>query len=201
MHPSVPAKLRKLSSDGHLVVIISNQGGLIARPHKLKQFKTKVEMICAVLHVPVLLLSALTDDIFRKPKAGMYQKFLELVGMEKYSLEILSKSFFVGDAAGRKNDHSDCDRKFALNLNIPYFVPEDFFLGKVTPLPAIWTPKDYISEVIHPPECILSFSIVFVVGPPNSGKTWICDKYLVPYGFSVIDSVDKVLRQCRFLLL
>lgn len=50
-------------------------------------------------------------------------------------------SFFVGDAAGRqypgrKSDFSSTDRKWALNIGIPFFTPEVirlemlFFLSK-----------------------------------------------------------------------
>ena len=33
-------------------------------------------------------------------------------------------SFFVGDAAGRKDDFSGTDRKWALNVDIPFRTPE-----------------------------------------------------------------------------
>lgn len=36
-------------------------------------------------------------------------------------------SFFVGDAAGRPRDHNDSDRKWALNVGIPFFTPEVMF--------------------------------------------------------------------------
>lgn len=44
----------------------------------------------------------------------------------RHSLFSLDKksSFFVGDAAGRLNDHAASDRKWALNLDIPFFTPE-----------------------------------------------------------------------------
>lgn len=34
------------------------------------------------------------------------------------------KSFFVGDAAGRKGDHASTDRKFADNIGLPFHTPE-----------------------------------------------------------------------------
>lgn len=40
-----------------------------------------------------------------------------------HNLDIES-SFFVGDAAGRRNDHAGTDRKWALNIGIPFFTPE-----------------------------------------------------------------------------
>ena len=39
-----------------------------------------------------------------------------------------SASFFVGDAAGRLNDHSSSDRKWALNIGIPFFTPEVLYI-------------------------------------------------------------------------
>lgn len=33
-------------------------------------------------------------------------------------------SFFVGDAAGRPSDHASTDRKWALNVGIPFWTPE-----------------------------------------------------------------------------
>jgi bifunctional polynucleotide phosphatase/kinase len=41
-------------------------------------------------------------------------------------------ALFVGDAAGRKNDYSDCDRHFCDNLGIRFFTPEEFLLGDKT---------------------------------------------------------------------
>lgn len=36
-------------------------------------------------------------------------------------------SFYVGDAAGRAGDHSDTDRKWAVNAKLKFMVPEEHF--------------------------------------------------------------------------
>lgn len=66
-------------------------------------------------------------DLYRKPAAGMW-KFLqdELNGgvvIDK------SGSFFVGDAAGRKGDHSDSDLMFAKAVGVKFFTQDGYFLS------------------------------------------------------------------------
>ena len=39
-----------------------------------------------------------------------------------------SQSFFVGDAAGRAQDHSSDDKNFAANAELQFYTPEDFFV-------------------------------------------------------------------------
>ena len=48
----------------------------------------------------------------------------------------MEASFYVGDAAGRPNDHSDCDRALALNAGVRFHTPEAFFLGESTTVPS-----------------------------------------------------------------
>jgi bifunctional polynucleotide phosphatase/kinase len=35
-----------------------------------------------------------------------------------------AQSFFIGDAAGRAGDFAATDRKWALNVGVPFFTPE-----------------------------------------------------------------------------
>ena len=54
---------------------------------------------------------------------GMYDKLIELNGK-------VDDMFYVGDAAGRKNDHSYADINFAYNIGIKFYTEIEFFLGK-----------------------------------------------------------------------
>jgi len=36
----------------------------------------------------------------------------------------MAESYFVGDAAGRPNDHSGTDRKWAMNAGLKFYTPE-----------------------------------------------------------------------------
>ncbi len=62
--------------------------------------------------IPFYAFAALGYGFYRKPNAGMWTEFLRLVGGGPVDL---SRSFFVGDAAGRPADFSACDRQFAAN--------------------------------------------------------------------------------------
>ena len=58
----------------------------------------------------------------------------------------LKKSVYCGDAAGRKDgkrkDFSDSDYKFALNIEITFQTPEEYFLDQKQKIPEpAWDPK------------------------------------------------------------
>ena len=81
----------------------------------------------------MLFLVATSEDHYRKPNTGMWDYFVKnLNGGVKVNLQ---KSIYCGDAAGRPKvgnrpkDHSDVDLKFAINMNVPFKLPEELFLG------------------------------------------------------------------------
>ncbi|KAL8195415.1 hypothetical protein R6Q57_025818 [Mikania cordata] len=43
----------------------------------------------------------------------------------RFSLHVVS--FYVGDAAGRIDDHSDADKKFAETIGLKFYLPEEYF--------------------------------------------------------------------------
>ncbi|XP_064969538.1 polynucleotide 3'-phosphatase ZDP-like isoform X4 [Musa acuminata AAA Group] len=98
MYPSIPEKLQELYKGGYKLVFIACGLG-----------KNKDG----------------TDDPFRKPQPGMW-KLME----EHFNSSIavdMDQSFYVGDAAGRTNDHSDADIKFAKDQLQDFF----FFVGQM----------------------------------------------------------------------
>ncbi|XP_038987109.1 polynucleotide 3'-phosphatase ZDP isoform X2 [Phoenix dactylifera] len=66
-----------------------------------------------------------TEDPFRKPKPGMW-RLMEEHFNSGIAID-MDQSFYVGDAAGRVNDHSDADIKFAQAVGLKFHVPEEFF--------------------------------------------------------------------------
>ncbi|KAL8291840.1 hypothetical protein RQP46_002098 [Phenoliferia psychrophenolica] len=127
-HPTkVTKKLKELYDDGFAIVILTNQGWRGKESKALTDFEVKVPEIAQALDVPFTLFAAAsqTDEVYRKPATGMLDLYIQ-----KYNAGIvpdLKESFFVGDAAGRPNDHSDSDLMMARNAGLPFFTPEEFF--------------------------------------------------------------------------
>jgi bifunctional polynucleotide phosphatase/kinase len=123
------------SSTSFKIVVFSNQNGLRS-DGQINSFKRKVEKILSgVNDTPIVFLAAMKKNMFRKPMTGMWDWFFnnsnEGVQVDKEA------SFYVGDAAGRqdgwkvkstKKDHSCGDRKFAQNIGIGFYTPEEYFL-------------------------------------------------------------------------
>jgi bifunctional polynucleotide phosphatase/kinase len=84
------------------------------------------------LDISSSLFVACANDIYRKPRPGMWSLLASQRGMQIDS----QKSLIVGDAAGRKNDHSDSDWHWALNLGVEFFTPEVYFKGEISEQPA-----------------------------------------------------------------
>lgn len=97
--PHVKDKLKELHSSGYRIIILTNQGGLPKGKPTKDDFKKKMNAIATELDLPLLVIAASGQDIYRKPCTGMWNHLVE-----KENGEIspnLSHSFYVGDAAGR----------------------------------------------------------------------------------------------------
>jgi len=94
-------------------------------------------------NVPFRIFAAAADDEYRKPMLGMLHALKDIytsenvemgkiyhhlgfpVGlMPNNTLEDMTESYFVGDAAGRPGDHSGTDRKWAMNVGLKFYTPE-----------------------------------------------------------------------------
>ncbi|KAJ0264087.1 Polynucleotide 3'-phosphatase ZDP [Hirschfeldia incana] len=138
MYPSIPEKLQSLYSQGYKLVIFTNesnidrwknkrQAAVDSKIGRLNSFIKRVEVPVQVFIACGVASSGGKDDLYRKPKPGMWQL------MKKHfnsGIEIdMDKSFYVGDAAGRKGDHSDADIKFAQANGLKFFTPEEYFIA------------------------------------------------------------------------
>ena len=120
-------KIRDYSKKGYKIVIMTNQKGCYQGKGKLTfdDFKTRWNNIYEALKVPAYILAAPQDDFYRKPATGMWD-FMEKNLNNNLKIN-LKDCIYIGDAAGRKGDHSDVDIKFAINIGVTFMTPEEFF--------------------------------------------------------------------------
>ncbi|OVA01879.1 zinc finger protein [Macleaya cordata] len=123
MYSSIPEKLKSLYEDGYKLVIFTNESNIerwknkrqVAVDSKIGRLNNFINHVKVPIQVFIACglgkTDGQTEDPFRKPKPGMWrlmeQQFNSGIAID------MDQSFYVGDAAGRKNDHSDADIRFA----------------------------------------------------------------------------------------
>jgi len=113
-------------------VLFTNQGGVVTRQSSKAYINliTKLTGICNTLGCVDFVYASLRaeDSIkikYRKPAKGMFDLFAKGVPEIDFNT-----SFYVGDAAGRPQDHSSDDINFAKNVGITFITPEEYFVEK-----------------------------------------------------------------------
>lgn len=145
--PGVASKMREKAKEGFLVAIVSNQAG-IPRYVSLEKAEQTMAKTAELLerqgaHVDYFDFAENYDED-RKPEAGMARRLEDILKKELGVIGIdREHSFMVGDAAwmraskngpaetrpdGRPGfNHSNADRLFAANFDIPFQEAADFF--------------------------------------------------------------------------
>jgi len=200
----------------HLIVIFTNQKG-IENKLGLDKFKQKIMNIKKSFTQDIWVFVALQDDYYRKPLTGMWD-LLEHLVENKINKE---NSFYVGDAAGRKDDHSDSDLYFAHNIGIKFCVPEDFIKIKSEAfINKIIKPEDFTSKITEYkytdtyinlknwisykkpiiPKHSSKLELILLVGLPGCGKSTFAKKYYNTYTY-INQDIDKTKEKSKKILL
>lgn len=158
----VVSKLKDLYEGGFKIIFHTNQSKI----KNLKVWQEKVDDIFQAVDIPCEIYVSLGSILYRKPLPTIWLNFVS----KTYSKD----SFYCGDAAGRKKDFSDTDRKLALNLGISFYVPESIFKGEENIMPdtvsyPISRGKSYGNRTEIELEDKLT--MVICVGLPASGKS------------------------------
>lgn len=129
LYPTCVQKLTKLYKAGYKLVIFTNQAAIgKAKATKEKVIAEKKGRLAGFVNkvgLPFQILVATTKDDYRKPNTAMWEFFCQVCnGDVKIDKE---KSFFVGDAAGRKKDHSASDKEFAAKCGLKFYTEDEFF--------------------------------------------------------------------------
>lgn len=123
--PQVKPTLRANQMNGINNVIMSNQHGIAIGKQNKTQWMAKIEQVTAALDVPMYVIAATEDNDYRKPLTGMWDYYS--CTLNQFVLIDKSKAMYCGDAAGRPNDIGDSDKKFAQNVGISFYTPEQYF--------------------------------------------------------------------------
>lgn len=141
-------KLTQLANNGWSFIVFTNQ-----KKYNAERIRKAYEMLKLI--APCAIFAAVGDE-FRKPGIKMYIKCKEMLPNCKIYT-------FVGDAAGRPQDFSNCDIGFAKAAKLRFMVPESVFEEKIPEVPA---------DGKH---------VILLMGMPGSGKTTFYNKYLKNY--------------------
>jgi len=102
----------------------------------------------------------------------------------------MTGAYFVGDAAGRPDDHSGTDRKWATNAGLKFYTPEEFFLGNSA---SEYQLLGYDTTSLTPdggpftPTLSTKPELVLFVGYPSMGKSRFYRKHFGPAGYEHIN--------------
>lgn len=188
--PSIPERLKQLYESDFQLYIITNQAGIKMQKQSERDVTDRICNILTAIGVPITVYIPTAKDYWRKPNTSIFEKYI--LQNRTDPPEIL----YVGDAAGRKGDFADTDRKFAYNLYLlmkylypglpkskhPGFRTETEFFNPNKPQHEAkhwrgFDPAEYLktttnsNELTLPPEPFM----IIMIGPPGSGKSTVAN--------------------------
>lgn len=215
---SLVQRMNRLNDEGYLIIIFTNQSGMgssktFDKPQWRRAMDDLVKIITSEMKKPyyIAVYVAKAYDLYRKPNIGLWCLMKDEIRQEfdMGGLRISNLSFYCGDAAGRvcsdffrkqlyptgkKGDHSDVDRKFALNVGIRFITPEEFYKKNSNSCDYVlsgFNPKEYMKIITNKKltnNHKYQFEprrkeLIIMVGPPGTGKSSFVKKYIVPQGY------------------
>lgn len=153
--PNRVSALKFYREAGYTIAIFTNQG---YKGHQLPTMIARINNIIAALNReqldPWVYAASSPNSTYRKPVPDMWNVFHSSWSAQQaiHPTVDLANSLYVGDAAGRPEDHSADDRGFAHAVELPFYVPEQIFPNNQVVIPDTQT-------------------MFIFVGMPGAGKT------------------------------
>lgn len=204
-NPRVVDTLKQINEHGSLIII---ENVLKASPETVKKSLGKFMQLIdnEQNHIPFIFMFSLKNNRYKKPYTHIFVRLQEL-----YQKPIdIAKSIMIGGNAGRlassifREDEYDYDRAFAHNIGLTFRTPEQVILGDQTPRNWSWRLsideiiKEQRSQIEVPFENIFerkSPYLIFIGGPPASGKTVLANrikKYLGNVNIFDINNYENI---------
>jgi bifunctional polynucleotide phosphatase/kinase len=175
-----------LNNQKYLNGIVSNQSGL-KNKDKVNDWIFKINNICKNINISFVFAS-LNHNKYRKPMCGSWyyikDKLTEYCNINKYKNN--NKIYYIGDAAGRKNDFSDTDIKYAKNCEFKFKTPEIFFkppnykeydkIASITYPNLKYYHSNFLNELVEKINLKINNKekiLIMLIGFPASGKSFI----------------------------
>ena len=182
--------IMKKISKKYNIVFFTNQKKL-KKQEKRSDFIEKINNIVKELDVPINTYISTNNGYYRKPFTGLWKKFIKINS---------SKSFYCGDAAGRKDDFAATDLMFANNLNIKFYIPEYIFLNNKEKIN--YNLPDYLTNYIGENKDIQlpkkKKLLILMCGYPGCGKSSIAKQFNFEIASNdILGSKSKVLKYVK----
>ena len=184
--------LKELYKD-YTIIIFSNQK-FKNIDEKTKELEKKFTLIENELNIKLDVMISTNDDKYRKPFPCMWEVYMNI---KEINFSAFENIIYIGDAAGRENDFSCSDRKFAFNCGMIFKTPEEYFKNE-DPKPWSWgfDPQkvlDNIHEIKVREET--DKEMVILVGFPGCGKSTFVKNYFPKY-YSINQDTLKTKSKC-----
>lgn len=181
----IPEIIQELQQKRYNIVIITNQAGIGKKENNsgISDWQDKLNDIIEKLNVPIIIYVSLIHDYHRKPFPTFWKM---LTANKKVNLK---KSFYCGDACGRKTDFSDSDLKFALNCHINFVTPEHLFNHNENINTSISYPVNFdkLQQITNFQFTPQNKEMIIMVGIPGSGKSSFVKKFIKPQNYEIIN--------------
>ena len=105
----------------HTLIVFTNQ--LSRNENQRMASLQRINNFVTMIEIPIIVVVSTARDHYRKPDIGMWELLRSMI-------DRIDSAFYCGDAAGRPQDFSSSDRQFAYGVEIPFYLPEEIFLGR-----------------------------------------------------------------------